>query len=102
MDSELKMFDNYTLSEDEEIFLKNVNASRNTQFNERLLPAYQVIADMYLTKQIEKSTEELIQSNAELAKENGRYANSLNRLTLFLVILTIILVVLTIAMLLRM
>lgn len=68
----------------------------------RSLIAYQIISDLYLTKQIEKSTEILIKSNEELAKSNVKYASALNKLTLFLVILTIVLVVLTLAMLLRM
>lgn len=102
MDSDIKMLDNFKLNEDEKCFIENVNASRSPLFNERLLPAYQIIADMYLTKQIEKSTEQIIKSNQELAIANGKYANALNKLTLFLVMLTIIIVALTVAILLKM
>lgn len=102
MNSDIKMLEKFNLATDERTFIDNVNASRNPQFNDRLLPAYQIMADMYLMKQIEKSTEQIIESNEALAKANGKYADSLNKLTFFLVILTIILVGLTIVMLMKM
>ncbi len=102
MDNDIKMLEKFVLTTDEKAFIDNVNASRSPQFNERILPAYQIIADIYLTKQMEKSTDQIIKSNEELAKANGKYADSLNKLTLLLVGLTVILVVLTIAMLMKM
>lgn len=55
MDSELKVFEGL-VSKEEEVFLENVLASRNDNFNHRVLEANNVFATFYLAKQMELSS----------------------------------------------
>jgi len=70
LDPELKLFEKLPLEDGELEFLENVLASRNPDFNERLLESYKTISTIYLSKQIESAS-----------KSSDKSANAMKWLT---------------------
>lgn len=70
LDPELKVFEKLSLDDGEIEFLENILASRNHDFNERLLEAYKALSTMYLAKQIESAS-----------KSSDKSANAMKWLT---------------------
>ena len=53
---DIKFLESAGLTDEDKTFIRNVMASRSDQFNPKLLPAYQIIAEFYLAKQYEVSS----------------------------------------------
>lgn len=89
MDYRVRMFEKFKLSQDERDFIRNVHASGGILSMDSA-QVHGILAQFFLAKQIEASSENTIESNRKLAESNNRYSKIMIGLTFVIVVLTIV------------
>ena len=87
----VNMFNKFNITKDEQDFIKNVDASGGMSMDS--YQVHSILANFYLEKHIESSTERIIESNTKLEGSNNRHSRIMIWLTLVIAILTLVMVV---------